>query len=66
MKINILTFFILTALISCKSDKKKDAYDDLPEKKDTTIEVVTNVMDFVSVHLHFWNHFHHHAVYSYF
>ncbi|WP_242205187.1 hypothetical protein [Aestuariivivens insulae] len=50
MKTNLLTLLFLALLISCKSDKKENSNQSNTIKtKDNTIEVVTNVMDFVSV-----------------
>lgn len=50
MKSNILALLFLFILFCCKSDKKeKTDYSKTTEKKDTSIEVITNVMDFVSL-----------------
>ena len=44
----LICLLILTLFVSCKTDKKEQV-EKIEVKKDKTIEVITNVMDFVTV-----------------
>jgi uncharacterized cupredoxin-like copper-binding protein len=44
----LICLLILTIFVSCKTDKKEQV-EEIEVKKDKTIEVITNVMDFVTV-----------------
>jgi hypothetical protein len=44
----LICLLILALFVSCKTDKKEQV-EEIEVKKDNTIEVITNVMDFVSV-----------------